>query len=117
MLVAQVGVAQPDALHCSVRVQAAWPLHVHDPAEHVLVVAVAQSVFVQQSLLGMQALLHDLSVDGHAQPVAEHVSPPPQAIEPLHVHVPPLHALVVEVAQSALLQQSPDRMHDAPQSL
>ena len=77
---------------------------------------VVQSVLTQQLAVGMQAPPQSLSPAGQAQPAAVHTSPPAHAIEPLQVHVPALHVFVVLAAQSPLVQQLAERMHDDPQS-
>jgi hypothetical protein len=70
-----------------------------------------QLLFEQHVELEMQVEPHSISPDGQAQPPALQISPPVHAGAPLQVHVPLVHVLVVELAQSLLVQQSPDGMH------
>jgi hypothetical protein len=71
-----------------------------------------QSAFVQHSLVAMHPLLQIFCPVGQVQPPVVHSSPAPQAGEPLHVQVPLLQVLVVALAQSLLVQHSPDGMHE-----
>lgn len=106
----------PVAEQTSPPLHAGKPLHVQVPPVQMLV-APAQSLFEQQSLVGMHVPLQSFVPLRHTHPDAVHASPPAHAIEPLHVHVPPLHVFVVSEVQSLFVQQLAAGMHDAPHSL
>lgn len=81
------------ALHVSPTRQAAAPLHVQTPLEHLLLSPV-----------------HSESDEHVVQPDAPHTSPPAHAASPLHVQLPAWHVLVLPL-QSALVQHVVAAMH------
>jgi hypothetical protein len=71
-----------------------------------------QSALVQQALVAMHPLPQIFCPVGQAQPPVVQICPVPHAGEVLHVQVPAVHVFVVALAQSLLVQHSPEGMHE-----